>query len=60
MMISLRQLQHVLAVAEHRNFGGAAAALHITRPALSRSILSIKGIVGASLFDLAMQAFGGG
>jgi len=50
-MISLRQLQHLLAVAEHRNFGRAADALHITQPALSRSIQVIEAIVGASLFD---------
>jgi DNA-binding transcriptional LysR family regulator len=38
-------------LAEHRNFGRAAAALYITQPALSRSIQALEREVGATLVD---------
>lgn len=50
-MIEHRHLRHLLALAEHGNFSRAAAALHITQPALSRSIQSLETSVGAALFD---------
>ena len=49
--MELRRLRHFLAVAEHGNFGRAAAAAHITQPALSRSIQALETEVGAVLFD---------
>jgi DNA-binding transcriptional LysR family regulator len=48
--LELRQMRHLLAVAEHGSFGRAAAALRISQPALSRSIQSIEELVGAELF----------
>jgi DNA-binding transcriptional LysR family regulator len=49
--VELRRLRHFLAVAQHGNFGRAAAASHITQPALSRSIQALESEVGATLFD---------
>jgi len=50
-MFDMRRLRHALALAEHRNFARAAAALHITQPALSRSIQSLEDGMGVRLFD---------
>jgi len=49
--VELRRLRHLIAVAEHGNFGRAAAASYITQPALSRSIQALEAEVGAALFD---------
>ena len=38
-------------MAEHGNFGRAAAAVYLTQPALSRSIQALEAEVGATLFD---------
>ncbi|MBK7014000.1 MAG: LysR family transcriptional regulator [Sulfuritalea sp.] len=50
-MFDMRRLRHALALAEHRNFARAAAALHITQPALSRSIQALEEGMGVLLFD---------
>jgi len=49
--MELRRLRHLISVAEHGNFGRAAAASYITQPALSRSIQALEAEVGAPLFD---------
>ena len=49
--MDLRRLRHLISVAEHGNFGRAAAASYITQPALSRSIQALEAEVGAPLFD---------
>ncbi len=51
MLIELRHLRHLLALAEHGHFGRAAAAVHLTQPALSRSLQAIEASVGAALFE---------
>jgi DNA-binding transcriptional LysR family regulator len=51
MTLDLRQLRHVLALAEHGSFGRAAAALHMTQPALSRSVKVLEEQIGAELFE---------
>jgi len=51
MMIELRRLRHLLAVVEHGNFSRAADAVHLTQPALSRSIQSLEAEVGAALLQ---------
>jgi DNA-binding transcriptional LysR family regulator len=50
MALELQQLRQVLALAEHRSFVRAAAALHISQPALSRSIQNLERQFGSSLF----------
>ena len=50
MAIELQQLRQVVALAEHRSFVRAAAALHISQPALSRSIQNLERRFGSSLF----------
>lgn len=50
-MFELRHLRHAIGLAEHRNFARAAQALHISQPALSRSIQSLEEQLGVRLFD---------
>jgi DNA-binding transcriptional LysR family regulator len=51
MTLDLRQLRHLLALADHGSFGRAAAALAITQPALSRSMQGLERRVGTALFE---------
>ena len=46
-----RQLQHFLSVAEHGHFARAAEAIHLSQPALSRSIQQLESQLGVQLFD---------
>lgn len=46
----LRQMRHVIAVADHGNFARAAEALHLSQPALSRSVQSVEREFGGQLF----------
>ena len=50
MALELQQLRQVVALAEHRSFVRASAALHISQPALSRSIQNLERRFGSSLF----------
>jgi DNA-binding transcriptional LysR family regulator len=50
MPIDLRQMRHVLALAEHCSFARAAVALRLSQPALSRSIQGVEREVGSELF----------
>ena len=43
-------MRHVLALTEHGSFARAAVALHLSQPALSRSMQSLEQQVGAALF----------
>jgi DNA-binding transcriptional LysR family regulator len=49
--MELRQLRHLLALAETASFSRAAVRLHITQSALSRSIQTLEADVGARLVD---------
>ena len=51
MDLDLRQLRHAHTIALHKSFARAARALHITQPALSRSIQMLEGRLGTRLFD---------
>jgi len=51
MNVTLRQLHYFRALAEHRNFGRAAEACHVSQPALSVQIREMEGQLGAALVD---------
>lgn len=50
-MHTMRQFEIVRALALHRHFGRAAAALGVSQPSLTRSLNRIEEEVGGSLFD---------
>ncbi len=50
-MIDLRHVRHLLAVASHPTLQAAADALHLTQPALTKSIARFEEELGAKLFD---------
>ncbi|HSW06516.1 LysR family transcriptional regulator [Aquabacterium sp.] len=63
MTLDPRQLNAFLAIVDHGSLGRAAEALHITQPALSRTIKRLEGQLGAALFDryskgMALSAIG--
>ena len=49
--MELRQLRHLIAVVEHGSFSRAAEAVHLTQPALSRSIQALEAEVGAAVLE---------
>lgn len=49
--MNLRQLEHVIALAEEGSFARAAPRVHLSQPALSRSIQTIEDELGMALFD---------
>ena len=51
--MQLRQLEHLVALADHGSFGRAALAVHLSQPALSRSIDTLEDSLRARLVDRA-------
>ena len=49
--IKIRHLAWFLEVAARRSFGGAAEALSITQPAVSKAIAELEEILGVTLFE---------
>src|SRR5262245_23923847 len=49
--MDLRKLRHMLVLTEELNFVRAAARLHLTQPALSRSIRALEEELNCQLFD---------
>ena len=49
--MELRQLRHLLAIAEHQNFHRAAQALNLTQPAISKSLRKLEEILGTALVE---------
>jgi DNA-binding transcriptional LysR family regulator len=50
-MVTLRQLTHARALARLHSFRQAAEALHLSQPALTRSIHALERSLGVALFD---------
>lgn len=50
-MNNLQQLRHFAALAEHGNFARAAEAVHLSQPALSRSIQALEASLDCRLLD---------
>lgn len=55
MHIDLRQLRHFVALAEHRSFVAAAAAVNLSQSAFSRSIQALEHSAGFQLVDRASK-----
>ncbi|WP_322033870.1 LysR family transcriptional regulator [Paraburkholderia sp. J76] len=53
--LSVRRLSHVVALAEELSFARAAERVHLTQPALSRSIQAIEEELDLRLFDRAAR-----
>jgi DNA-binding transcriptional LysR family regulator len=51
MNFEIKLLLQMLSLAKHRNFARAAESLHISQPALSRSISNLEQTLGVQLFD---------
>lgn len=49
--MDMRQARHLLAVAEHGNMLRAASAIHISQPALSKSIQNLEAELGVRLLE---------
>lgn len=49
--ISLRQMQYLLAIAEHRGFRRAAEACHVSQPALSTQVAQAEEALGVVFFE---------
>lgn len=49
-VMDLRQLEHVVAVADHGGFTKGAAALHTSQPSLSHGVRSLEREMGVELF----------
>lgn len=50
-MIGIQHIRHVLVLNKHRNYAMAAKELHITQPALTRSIQTLEHLLGVKLFN---------
>ena len=50
-MMELEQLRQLVAISEHGTMSAAAQELHISQPALSRSMQRLENALGVSLFD---------
>jgi LysR family hydrogen peroxide-inducible transcriptional activator len=49
--LTIRQLQYVVAVADHLGFHKAAAACHVSQPTLSAQIQQLESVLGLALFE---------
>ena len=49
--MNLQDLKYLVAVAEHRHFGRAAAACNISQPTLSSQVRKLEGELGVTLLE---------
>jgi LysR family hydrogen peroxide-inducible transcriptional activator len=49
--VSLRQLQYVVAVAEHKSFRRAAEACAVAQPSLSAQVAQLESVIGVQVFE---------
>lgn len=54
-MITLTQLEYIIAVDKHGNFRQAAKACHVTQPTLSMQIQKLEDDLGVTIFDRSQQ-----
>lgn len=50
-MPTLRQLEYLVAVADHGTFGAAAEVVHVSQPAMSSQIAELEHKLGVTLFE---------
>ena len=55
--MDLRQLRHLVALADYRNFGRAAEAINLSQPAFSRSIQTLERDLGCELVERSSREF---
>lgn len=48
---SLRQLQYIVAVADHKSFRSAAEACHVAQPSLSAQVAQVEELLSVQLFE---------
>lgn len=53
---TLRQLQFLIALADHGSFSRAAEACRVTQPTLSAAIKEIEGLIGTALVERSARA----
>src|SRR2546428_8541153 len=49
--LTLRDLEYVVAVAEHRHFGRAAEACAVSQPTLSAQVKKVEDLLAIQLFE---------
>ncbi|QQR98650.1 MAG: hydrogen peroxide-inducible genes activator [Sphingobacteriales bacterium] len=54
-MISLTQLEYIVAIDNYKHFGKAADACHVTQPTLSMQIKKLEEDIGTQIFDRQRQ-----
>jgi LysR family transcriptional regulator, hydrogen peroxide-inducible genes activator len=54
-MLSLTQLQYIVAVERHGSFSQAAKACHVTQPTLSMQVKKLEDDLGVVIFDRSAQ-----
>src|SRR5690606_20767839 len=54
-MVTITQLEYILAVDRLRHFGKAAKACHVSQPSLSMQIQKAESLLGVVIFDRDKQ-----
>ena len=61
--LTLRDLEYIIAVADHAHFGKAAEACHVSQPSLSAQVRKVEDFLGQAVFErtkrrVAITGFG--